>query len=198
MEYTPFKLVGMRVRLEPIEKRHLEDLYPTTREAYPFLRPSVFWDALTPEAFCQKAQIEWTLERTPFVIVDNKNNEIVGSSSLGSIDLGNKKLEIGWTWLAGHARQTGINTEAKWILLRHAFEDLGMIRVQLMTHHLNTQSQRAIEKLGAVREGLLRNHMVYPDGHIRHTVVYSIVDAEWPEVKERLSTQLKGYPDVHS
>ncbi|MFN8510756.1 MAG: GNAT family protein [Deinococcaceae bacterium] len=198
MEYTPSKLVGTRVRLEPIEKRHLEDLYPTTRESYSFLRPSVFWDSPTFEDFCEKVQLGWSLERTPFIIMNQDNDAVLGSTSLGSIDFLNRKLEIGWTWLAGHAQRMGINTEAKWLLLRHAFEDLGMIRVQLMTHHLNTQSQRAIEKLGAVREGFLRNHMVYPDGHIRHTVVYSIVDAEWPEVKERLSTQLKGYPDVHS
>ena len=95
-------------------------------------------------------------------------------------------LEIGWTWLAPSVQRTGVNTECKYLLLRHAFETMGAIRVQFKTHHLNTNSQRAIERLGAVREGMLRNHLIMPDGSYSHWVYYSIIQSEWPSVKARL------------
>jgi RimJ/RimL family protein N-acetyltransferase len=99
-------------------------------------------------------------------------------------------LEIGWTWLAPGVQRTRVNTEAKYLLLKHAFEDLGAVRVQLKTDARNTRSQRAIERLGAVLEGAHRRHMVTWDGHIRDTVYYSILDNEWPDVKRRLEAIL--------
>jgi RimJ/RimL family protein N-acetyltransferase len=104
----------------------------------------------------------------------------------------NRGVEIGTTWIGRAYHGTRVNPEAKYLLLRHAFEEQGAIRVQLKTDSRNQQSQRAIEKLGAVKEGVLRNHMIMPDGYFRHTVMYSITDAEWPAAKARLEARL-GY-----
>ncbi|MFM8320705.1 MAG: GNAT family N-acetyltransferase, partial [Chloroflexota bacterium] len=95
-------------------------------------------------------------------------------------------VEIGGTWYGAAYQRTGVNTEAKYLLLQHAFETWGCVRVQLKTDLRNQRSQRAIERLGAVREGVIRNHMVLPDGSLRHSVIYSILDSEWPAVKLRL------------
>ncbi len=101
-------------------------------------------------------------------------------------------LEIGYTWIARAYQGTRVNPECKYLLLRHAFEKLGAIRVQLKTDGRNLQSQHAIEKLGAVKEGVLRKHLILPDGYVRDTVMYSITDSEWPHVKSRLEARL-GY-----
>jgi RimJ/RimL family protein N-acetyltransferase len=101
-------------------------------------------------------------------------------------------LEIGGTWYGAAYQRTAVNTECKYLLLKHAFEALGCIRVQLKTDSRNERSQRAIERLGAVKEGVLRNHMLLADGHIRHSVMYSILDSEWPAVKARLEEKLQA------
>lgn len=122
----------------------------------------------------------------PFAIIDRTRESAVGETRFLNILPQDRGLEIGSTWLAPAAQRTGINTECKYLLLSHAFEELGAIRVQLKTHHLNLRSQRAIERLGAVKEGTLRNHMIMPDGSYRHSVYYSIISAEWPRVKAGL------------
>jgi RimJ/RimL family protein N-acetyltransferase len=99
-------------------------------------------------------------------------------------------LEIGGTWYGVEFRRTQVNTECKYLLLRQAFEELGCIRVQLKTDSRNERSQRAIERLGAMKEGMFRNHMILPDGYIRHSIYYSIINSEWPEVKSRLEQML--------
>jgi RimJ/RimL family protein N-acetyltransferase len=101
-------------------------------------------------------------------------------------------LEIGGTWYGPDFQRTAVNTECKYLLLRHAFEELGCIRVQLKTDSRNERSQKAIERIGAVKEGVLRNHMILPNKHIRHSVFYSIIDAEWPGVKRRLEAMLES------
>ncbi|HEY9526457.1 MAG TPA: GNAT family protein, partial [Anaerolineales bacterium] len=100
-------------------------------------------------------------------------------------------LEIGGTWDGSEFQRTVVNTECKYLLLSHAFETLGCIRVQLKTDQRNERSQRAIERIGAVKEGVLRNHMILPDGRYRHSVFYSILDTEWPEVKKRLEEMME-------
>ena len=107
-----------------------------------------------------------------------------------NIDLVNHRVEIGTTWIAQSWQRSFVNTHAKFLLLRHAFETLGCIAVELRTHSLNHQSRQAIERLGAKQDGLLRRHMIMPDGHIRDTVVYSIIREEWPLVKEELARRL--------
>jgi RimJ/RimL family protein N-acetyltransferase len=109
-----------------------------------------------------------------------------------NIDLEDRSLEIGGTWYGLDYQGTLVNTECKYLLLKHAFETLGCIRVWLKTDARNLRSQRAIEKLGAIREGVLRNHMLLPDGYIRDSVVYSILPNEWPEVKTQLKTRLEA------
>jgi RimJ/RimL family protein N-acetyltransferase len=102
----------------------------------------------------------------------------------------NRGLEIGGTWYAVAHQRTAANTECKFLLLKHAFETLGCIRVQFKTDLRNERSQRAIERIGAVKEGVLRNHMIKPDGSLRHSVYYSIIDTEWPAVKQLLEAKL--------
>jgi RimJ/RimL family protein N-acetyltransferase len=122
----------------------------------------------------------------PFAIIHLASGRAVGSTRYLDIRREDRGIEIGWTWLGKAYQRTAMNTECKWLLLRHAFETLAAHRVQLKTDLRNLASQRAIERLGAVREGVLRRHMLLPDGHLRDSVYYSILDTEWPAVKERL------------
>lgn len=126
----------------------------------------------------------------PFTIFELASGRAVGSTRYMNIMRKDRGLEIGWTWLAAEVRRSAVNTECKYLLLRHAFETLGAIRVQLKTDSRNLRSQRAIERLGAVKEGVLRNHMIMPDGYFRHTVFYSILDSEWPQVKANLEAKM--------
>jgi RimJ/RimL family protein N-acetyltransferase len=122
----------------------------------------------------------------PFAIVVRAEGRVVGSTRYMNIDAANDRLEIGTTWVARSWQRSFVNTHAKFLLLRHAFETLYCIAVELRTHRLNDQSRAAIERLGAKQDGILRSHMIMPDGHVRDTVVYSIVQAEWPAVKANL------------
>lgn len=130
----------------------------------------------------------------PFAIVRNADGAVVGSTRYWKIDRANRKLEIGHTWLAQSAQRTAINTEAKYLLLAHAFETMGCIRVQFQTDELNVRSRAAIERIGGVQEGILRNERIMPDGRRRNTVRFSIVDDEWPAVKARLEERLGMRP----
>lgn len=125
-----------------------------------------------------------------FVIIDKKTNQIVGCTSFLDISLEHKRLEIGGTWLTPSVWRTSINTHCKYLLLSYCFEQLKLNRVQLKTAHTNKRSQTAIERIGAMKEGVLRNHMIRPNGTIRHTVMYSITQEEWPAVKNRFIQEL--------
>jgi N-acetyltransferase len=126
----------------------------------------------------------------PFVIVATPG-EVVGSTRYGNIDLSHRRLEIGWTWVSASHQRTAVNTEAKLLLLTHAFERLGVHRVELKTDALNRKSRAAIARLGAVEEGIFRKHIVTASGRVRDTVYYSIIDTDWPTVKERLLSWLR-------
>ncbi|WP_205504181.1 GNAT family N-acetyltransferase [Rufibacter psychrotolerans] len=126
----------------------------------------------------------------PFVHVHPKTGELMGSTRFGNIDVANKGLEIGWTWIISAYQRTAVNTEAKYLLLRHAFEELGCIRVTLKTDVLNERSRQAMLRIGAKEEGILRNHMVTSEGRVRDSVILSILDREWPQVKARLEQML--------
>lgn len=128
-----------------------------------------------------------------FVIVHKESNEIIGSTSFLDIADAHKRLEIGSTWLQPENWRTNINTNCKYLLLRYCFENLGLNRVQIKTGHENYRSQKAIERLGAVKEGTLRNHMIKREGAIRHTVMYSIIKEEWPVIKQRFENELLNY-----
>ncbi|MFN0011505.1 MAG: GNAT family N-acetyltransferase [Phycisphaerales bacterium] len=122
----------------------------------------------------------------PFAVIDRLSGTLAGSTRYLDIQPGNRNLEIGWTWYAEAFQRTSINTECKLLLMTHAFETLGCVRVQLKTDGRNTRSQAAITRLGAVREGTLRKTRVCHDGYIRDTVYFSVLDSEWPAVKARL------------
>lgn len=122
----------------------------------------------------------------PFAILDRASGRAAGSTRYLEIRPEHRGLEIGWTWLGRAYRRTAVNTECKYLLLRHAFEVMGAVRVQLKTDARNLASQRAIERIGGVREGVLRRHMVLADGFVRDSVMFSVTDTEWPGARERL------------
>src|SRR5262249_21316059 len=125
-----------------------------------------------------------------FATIEIRSNRVAGSTRFMKANLPNKRVEIGYTFLGRSWQKTQINTEAKYLMLEYAFEKLGMNRVELITDYLNTNSRRAILRLGAKEEGIMRSHMVMPDGRIRDSVLYSIIKAEWPGVKQLLLTKL--------
>jgi len=128
-----------------------------------------------------------------FAVVHFETGRAVGSTRYMDIQPGNRGLEIGGTWYAAAFQRTAINTECKYLLLRHAFEVLGCIRVQLKTDLRNERSQQALERIGAVREGVLRHHILMPDGYVRSSVYYSILAAEWLAVKAKLEEKLGAH-----
>jgi RimJ/RimL family protein N-acetyltransferase len=130
------------------------------------------------------------LDAMPFVVRDNASGDIVGSTRFFNVDRVNRRLEIGHTWYARRVQRTPLNTECKLLLLTHAFEILRCIAVEFRTHWFNHASRAAIARLGAKQDGILRNHQLLPDGSRRDTVVFSIVDGEWPAVKQHLNYQL--------
>jgi N-acetyltransferase len=126
----------------------------------------------------------------PFVAIDLASGRVAGATRYLNIMPKDRGLEIGGTWYGTEFQRTAINTECKYLLMTHAFETLGAIRVQLKTDSRNERSQRAIERIGAKKEGVLRNHMILPDGYIRHSAFYSILDTEWPDVKKNLEAMM--------
>ncbi|GAB6433433.1 GNAT family protein [Bacillus luti] len=131
----------------------------------------------------------------PFSVVDQQTNMIVGSTRLYNISVEDKTVELGQTWYHPSVQRTSINTECKYMLLEYAFEKLHMLRVQIKTDVRNEKAQRAIERLGAVKEGVLRNERKLPNGHVRDAVVYSIIASEWPSIKEKLLEKLELYKE---
>ena len=189
MNPAPIVLKGENARLEPLDAKHAAGLFAIGQDERIWrylLRPKLesVADALS---FVEDAlRMAATGSQLPFAIIDQKSNLVAGSTRYLDIRPNDRAIEIGSTWLGREFQRTAINTECKYLLLRHAFEDLGAVRVTLKTDGRNEQSQRAIERLGAVREGVLRKHMALWDGYIRDTVYYSILDSEWPEIKQRL------------
>lgn len=148
-------------------------------------RPEAF------EAYVQKAlELQEAGLALPFTTVVSDGSRVIGSTRYMNIDAANHRVEIGTTWIAKSWQRTFVNTHAKFLMLRHAFEVLGCNAVELRTHRLNDQSRAAIERLGAKLDGILRQHMIMPDGHIRDTAVYSIVRDEWLAVKAELERKM--------
>lgn len=185
-------LSGRIVRLEPLQHRHAADLYEVQdRHTWRFMQQKHISSLADMQDWIEVAQqLQHAGNVLAFAIVTQEDNRAIGSTRYLDIQQQNRGLEIGSTWLTSIAQRTGVNTECKYLLLRHAFEELGMIRVQLKTDSRNLQSQRAIERLGAVKEGTLRNHMIMPDGYYRHSVYYSIIESEWPTIKTGLEEKM--------
>jgi RimJ/RimL family protein N-acetyltransferase len=194
MIVAPVTLEGKHVRLEPLAMAHLAGLAEIglDEELWQWIPVPV----RTREDLA--AYIETALDEQrrgislPFTLVEKATGRAIGSTRYGNIDRTHHRVEIGWTWVGREWQRTAVNTEAKYLLLRHAFETLGCIRVELKTDSLNEKSRAAILRIGAREEGIFRNHMITASGRIRHSVYYSIVEAEWPTVKARLESLLNS------
>jgi N-acetyltransferase len=191
----PVTLTGKYVRLEPMTVLHTAALAEIGVGQN-------FWDfMLYGNMNSAEDMHSWVLDilsraekgtDLPFVAVQLSSGRVAGATRYLNIMPKDRGLEIGGTWYGPEFQRTAVNTECKYLLLRHAFETLGCIRVQLKTDSRNERSQKAIERIGASKEGVLRNHMILPDGRYRHSVFYSILDTEWPQVKERLEKMLES------
>src|SRR5712671_7792022 len=192
MVIGPVILEGRYVRLEPLTAEHAAELSEIglDEDLWRWI-PSPVRTFEEMSAYVQTALGERTNgSALPFALIDKASGRVIGSTRYGNIERVHHRLEIGWTWVARDWQRTAVNTEAKYLLLRHAFETLGCMRVELKTDSLNERSRAAIERIGAREEGIFRNHMITASGRVRHTVYFSIVDTEWPEVKKRLEMRL--------
>jgi N-acetyltransferase len=193
MEVKPVVLTGTHVRLEPMTEAHVPGL-AEIGVGQDFWHFMLYGDMKNTEDM--RSWVRDILGRAekggdvPFVAVHLESGRIAGATRYMTIVPEFRSLEIGGTWYGPEFQRTAVNSEAKFLLLRHAFETLAAIRVQLKTDSRNLRSQAAIERLGAVKEGILRNHMILPDGYFRHSVYYSILDTEWPQVKANLEAKL--------
>lgn len=189
----PVSLVGRHVRLEPLVLRHAADLFDAGRDPsiWTYLSRPTFRDLSDTEGWLEEALAEVAAGRQiAFATVDLKTGRAVGSTRYLDVRPADRGIEIGSTWLGTAAQRTAVNTESKYLLLEHAFETLGALRVQLKTDARNVRSQNAIARIGATREGVLRRHMIVRDGYVRDSVYFSIVDSEWPSVKASLLAKL--------
>jgi len=192
------------VRLEPLGAHHLAGL--TRAGADPELWRWTLADASTPEAMA--GYVEAALgeaergESRPFATIERATGTVVGSTRFGNIAPTHGRAEIGWTWIARPWQRTAVNTEAKLLMLAHAFDVWGLDRVELKTDALNARSRAAILRLGATEEGTLRRHMRTSTGRLRDTVYFSILADEWPAVRDRLDARLRAHvgsaPDPHA
>lgn len=188
MNLSPITLTGQLAQLEPLAAEHLQaiQLAAADGELWQLFFTSVPPPDKTADWLKLALQMQETGMALPFIVRDLRTGKIVGTTRFCNIDSKNQRLEIGYTWYSQSVQRSGINTECKLLLLSHAFETLGCIAVEFRTDWLNKRSQAAIERLGAKRDGVLRNHMLQADGRIRDTVVYSIIQNEWPGVKANL------------
>ena len=188
---TPLTLAGAQATLRPLALEHHDGLCEAVRDGALWQ----LWYTSIPAPERMATEIERRLDlqargsMLPFTVFD-ANSRIVGMTTYMNIDASNKRVEIGSTWTASSAQRSPLNTECKAMLLAHAFDSLGCIAVEFRTHRLNTQSRRAIERLGAQLDGVLRSHVRSADGTLRDTAVYSITADEWPAVKSHLAWQL--------
>jgi RimJ/RimL family protein N-acetyltransferase len=193
MDVRPVTLTGRFVCLEPLEQRHTAGL--ARAGADETIWTYMPYGQVTTDEKMQSwvnALLSHQADGTdlPFAVICLADGQVAGSTRYMDIRPEHRGLEIGGTWYGSDYRRTAVNTECKYLLLRHAFEVLGCIRVQLKTDLRNDRSQRAIERIGAQREGVLRNHMIQPDGYYRSSVYYSVLDSEWSGVKARLEELL--------
>lgn len=192
MFIQPITLDGQRVRLEPLSIDHLAALCEVglVEEIWRWTTSLV----LTPSDM--RRYVEAALQEQaegkalPFVTIDKASNKVVGSTRFGNIERTHRRVEIGWTWINPQWQRSHINTEAKYLMLRHAFETWQCVRVELKTDSLNEKSRNAMLRIGAKEEGTLRNHMVTYSGRLRHSVYFSVIVSEWPEVKANLEAKM--------
>lgn len=188
MRVAAVALEGKRVRLEPLTRDHLPAL--TVAGAHSELWRWTQTQADTPEGMAAYLNAALSAAASgsalPFVTIDKASAQVIGSTRFASIDMENRKVEIGWTWITPAFQRTHVNSEAKYLMLSHAFEVWGCVRVELKTDFLNSKSRAAMERIGAVEEGTLRKHMLMYGGRFRDSTYYSVLDTEWAAVKSRL------------
>jgi len=188
---APVTLTGNLVQLVPLSILHEADLIAATQDGELWR----LWYTTAPSPDTVRDEIVRRLEKhaagtmLPFAVVSVMTGRAVGMTTYMNVDTVNRRVEIGSTWYAKSVQRTGLNTEAKLLLLTHAFDTLGCIAVEFRTHFLNHQSRKAIERLGAKLDGILRNHSLAPNGTLRDTVVYSVIQSEWPTVRTHLEWQ---------
>ena len=191
---SPVTLRGSHATLVPLCRDHHDDLVEAVRDGELWN----LWYTSVPAPDGVHEEIERRLgllnqnAMLPFAVIENATNKAVGMTNYLNVDSQNRRVEIGGTWYRRRVQRTGINTECKLLLLSHAFESLNCIAVEFRTHFFNQSSRRAIERLGAKLDGVLRNHLIAANGTMRDTCVYSIVVSEWPAVKAHLSWLLKA------
>jgi RimJ/RimL family protein N-acetyltransferase len=196
MDLSPTVLTGRHVRLEPLAERHADDLVGVALDEQLWrwtatqVRSRAELDAYIATA------LQWQRDDTalPFATVDLASGRAIGSTRLANADHANRRVEIGWSWLGRAFQRTALNTEAKLLMLAHAFGPLDCIRVELKTDALNERSRSAIRRLGAAEEGTLRHHMITSTGRMRDSVYYSILRDEWPAVHDGLVAKLAAGP----
>jgi N-acetyltransferase len=200
MELDAVTLEGRFVRLEPLALTHVDAL--TAVGLDPDLWKWTVASVHTPaemRAYVQSAIDDRAAGRAlPFATIERATGTAIGCTRFMNIAMSDKRVEIGSTWVAGPWQRTPVNTEAKLLMLRHAFDALGCIRVELKTDRLNERSRNAITRIGGVEEGILRQHMITASGRLRDTVYFSILDREWPGVRDRLEARLVSGPSETS
>lgn len=191
--FSPTMLEGQHVRLEPLAREHVEPLQRATADGE--LWKLWYTSVPTPDDVAAYVDEALTMQAEgsalPFAVRSLASGDIVGCTRYCRADAKNRHLEIGYTWYAASVQRTAVNTECKRLLLRHAFETLHCIRVELRTHWLNQKSRAAIARLGAQQDGVLRNDRILPDGSYRDTLVFSIIESEWPAVNRHLAFKLE-------
>jgi RimJ/RimL family protein N-acetyltransferase len=191
---NPTILEGTHVRLEPLQESHHHALCEVGLD--PDLWALIPWRVLDPDQMLRFIRLQLADQEKgtalPFATVERASGKVVGNTRFLNIDMTNKRVEIGGTWIAKPWQRTAINTEAKYLMMRHAFETLGCNRVEWKTDFLNTRSRNAILRLGAKQEGIFRQHIVTWSGRLRDTVYFSVIAPEWPEVKKNLEAKMNG------
>ena len=192
---TPVALEGSAVRLEPIRREHAELFWHAAKDALDDIFQWIPYRMQTPEDFkhlVEKALSEQERgESVVFATVERESGSVIGSTRFMNIDRVNRRVEIGSTWIAPAWQRTAVNTEAKYLMLRHAFEVWKCMRVELKTDALNQKSRNAILRIGAKEEGTLRKHLITWTGRVRDTVYFSILDSEWAQVRSALEEKRK-------
>jgi len=194
MKIEPVVLIGNTVQLEPLREEHIKGL------AKVGLEPKIWQFMRYSKVETEEQMGQWVRELLelqamgtdlPFAVIQRATGKPIGCTRYLNIDIDNRAVEIGGTWYGLEYQGTLVNTECKYMLIKHAFEVLGCVRVWFKTDQRNKRSQHALEKLGVVKEGVLRNHMILPDGYVRNSIVYSLLPEEWPQVRQQLEAKLK-------
>ena len=197
MKLDSVTLEGRHVRLVPLAPEHVPALWEVAADPELWrLTIAQVHSQADLRRYVDEALAAWAAGTAlPFATTDAETGRLIGSTRFGNVDLANRRVEIGWTWIGRAWQRTGANTEAKYLMMRHAFETLGVMRVELKTDALNQRSRAAMLRIGCREEGILRKHMLTEAGRVRDTVYFSVIDDEWPGVKAHLEGLLaRPYP----